>query len=124
VGKRRRDGRTKALEMVTRRGRMGASALDIGDALAEAMGPRQRRGFRRRDREAAGLAEGLRLVRAGLAVPTRGNLFMLAKHEGKAVPPAVEADGIRRSYPRPSGTFGAASRVRVLVKDGRAVSAR
>jgi hypothetical protein len=98
MSKRRRDDRANAIEMVTRRGRAGASALDIGNALADAMGPRQRRGFRRADREAAGLAEGLRLAQEGLVVVTRSNQFMLTKHKGWSVTPASQTDdlGFRR----------------------------
>jgi hypothetical protein len=92
--KAKRSRRVRVLAMMEGRGRSGASALDIAKTMGSC-------------REAAGLAEGVRLVGEGLAVATRGNLFMLAKYEGKSVPPAFEVDNIgrrafrRQSFPQP-----------------------
>jgi hypothetical protein len=89
MGKRRRDGRAMALAMIRRCGKGGASALDIGNAVAAA-----RHRMSMRAREMVGLEMATRLVRDGLVTATRGNCFILARYKGKAVAPAVEVDAL------------------------------
>ena len=95
MGKRRREGRARALAVIARHGKDGASALDIGKAIA-AVHPRGRR-MSMVGKEALGLAEAARLVRVGLAVATRNNRFMLAQLGDKAVPPVVRVE----DFPKP-----------------------
>jgi hypothetical protein len=118
MGKRRRDGRAMALAIIRRCGKGGASALDIGNAVAK--GPARHR-MSMAAREMMGLEMAASLVRDGLVTATRGNCFILARYKGKVVPPPVEveSDGIRRrpSYAREKGTFGAASGVRIVDKE-------
>jgi hypothetical protein len=89
MGKRRRDRRAMALAMIRRCGKGGASALDIGNAVAAA-----RHRMSMRAREMVGLEMATRLVRDGLVTATRGNCFILARYKGKAVAPAVEVDAL------------------------------
>jgi hypothetical protein len=92
--KRHLEGRAKvAMEVIARRGRDGASAFEIGKAIAAARRPRWTVGHVSGDqKEALGLAEGARLVRDGLAVATRENRFMLARFEARSVAPSVRLE--------------------------------
>lgn len=65
----------RALRRITKRGRFGATAKEIG--------------FRKM--EAAGLATAMRLVRHGLVIATRENCFVLVKY----------ASEIKTNMPRP-----------------------
>jgi hypothetical protein len=87
--KRRMEARFEAaMGVIAQRGRDGASALRIGEAVTA----RWNRAMSKDDRDAVGLAMATRLVRDGLAVATSGNRFMLRMHAGKAVPPAVRVE--------------------------------
>jgi hypothetical protein len=87
MGKRRCDGRVMALALIGRRGKDGASALDIGVAMLAARSPRHRH-MSKAARESMGLEMAASLVRGGLVVATRNNRFMLARYQGHSVPPS------------------------------------
>jgi hypothetical protein len=112
MGKRYPEGRARALEAIGRHGPDGISALAIGNAVVA--GTRRRHHMRRNDKEALGLAIAARLVHARLVVATRNNRFRLAQYKGQMTPPPIT----RHYDPQERGTFGAASRGRVLVRDG------
>jgi hypothetical protein len=86
-----------ALEIITGRGRAGATALEIGVAVVLSWRNRGKvwrraRGMRMADREALGLAAALRLVEGGQVVATEHNRFMLVRFAKKSVPPAVRVE--------------------------------
>jgi hypothetical protein len=85
-------GKDKALAKIAERGRSGATARELGIAMVDGT----ERGWRMSDgaKELLGLATGTGLVRAGLAVVTRGNRFMLKQFEAKAVPPALRVEDV------------------------------
>jgi hypothetical protein len=91
MGKRRRDGRAMALAMIRRCGKAGASALDIGNAVATGLA---RHRMSMRARELMGLELATRLVGDGLVTATPGNCFILARYKGKVVPPPLEVDAL------------------------------
>jgi hypothetical protein len=76
--------------MIGERGRNGASALEIGIAMASGTPACQRMGMVAK--ENLGLEMAARLVREGVAAATRGNLFMLAKLSDETVPPLVRCE--------------------------------
>src|SRR5262249_28586391 len=94
-GRRKHNGDGKeerALAMIMRRGRDGATALEIGIAMVDGTGRSWRMGIAAQ--ELLGLTMGMGLVRAEKAVATRNNRFMLKEYDGKAVPPSVRVEDV------------------------------
>ena len=83
----------KALEAIERRGRAGASALEIGKAVAK-----RRKWMSVHALEALGLKAATKLVHDELVTATRCNLFVATRYQGRYVPSPVVSDalGFRR----------------------------
>jgi hypothetical protein len=87
----------RALHIIGRRGRAGASAFEIGNAIV-GRNVWPKRSVYSVYEEQLGLEIGTGLVRTGLVTATRENRFILARYRGRSVPTGVEADdlGFRR----------------------------
>jgi len=73
-----------AMRVIAARGRSGATALEVGEAVTE----KWSRPMSKADREAVGLAMVTRLA----MVMTRDNRFMLKRFEGTAMAPALRVE--------------------------------